>query len=896
MKNKHLFVFRYYLTTKKWHTGATYAKKFQKFQKKFSGKMVAATLVIWRVIWYNTGDMKRLLSGALTILCAGALCAGICAEGTAGQTAAADEGTGAAVTLTDEDLELLVPASYEQYLSLTEADSVSVAGGYIAAADGSDVYVYDGTAYRRYEHTAEVVQLELNAAHVLYFLDESGNLYTVDCTAEALTAEIYHNLSCSSFTLADDTVYYARSVTGRTNIYDERYPDDPVDQLSAAVTTVPSMAYANGRLYYTDGRYFNIRDVENDVALGPHVLESDVYDIAVAGSVLYYTDMENLYAYDIAADALRATYRTEGTNYGALCTDGGYLYVAGSTARGAKICRFDASREEFTDYEIGAASASANRLLSAKQSIVAGEYLVTADENRLQLYNYAEESFAAFSCDLTPLFLASNGETILVANESVACLYDFAGRKVSDDMTGFVGSVAGVAAAKGGDYFLVTENLSFYRIDAEDLTREGPVTKSNTSRASALCADIYGDLYVLYSDNTVCRYTAAEFMAASAAGATVHTFQSAVTDIAVDFDGNVYGLSDNTLLCSDGARYFLDAGDCVFGADAAPVDFAFGYETGTVYFVYDDYILSTEATGLPHLGALETGDAYRTLFEESADADDVVPVVTLDESAVLLEFALDGLTADAEYFPYLGYAREQAGVRALVLGEISVHGADYYMVTVFDPAARSYTAGLVLQTACTVIDESEYTSIPGNFTDGIGYLTNDVYLYKYPYLTERLAPTRLQKNTVVTVLRELSLGDVLMDYDYYFVSYSDGERTLYGYIPENFVRDFRGVTDGNDVVRYMTLHSGEDVTAVSADNRPITLEAGKDYAVAVYTTEDENTVLIAYETDGTTYYATVAADSFREGSSDGLRYFLVVLLLILDVILVVNYIVLRKKE
>ncbi len=873
-------------------------KKIQKRQKKFCEKMLAAMLVFCRAIWYNTGEMKKILKGILSIICTGTLFAGLCAETAALLPASAAEAEGGAraeQTLTGETLSLLLPSSYEQYLGLSAVNGISVKGSYIAVADGNGIYIYDGTAYRRYEHVSEVVQLELNGENTLYFLDENGYLYTLDCAAETLTGENY-GITCSSFTLGNNTVYYARSVTTRTNIYDEHSPDSPLVTLSAAVTNVPSLAYADGKLFYTDGQYFNIWDTEAGENMGTYSLTAEIYDIAVAGTLLYYTDKNNLYSYDFSSEQFGETHRAEGAAYGALSLDGSYLYVADNADESAKIRRFDTAEGAFTDYEIGTSSESDNRLSAATQSIVAGEYLVIADENRLRLYNYAEGTYAAFDCAITPAYIASDGSSILVADATTVCAYDFQGAQLLSASTGFIGNIAGIAAAKGGDYFLVTGNHVFYRIDAEEFTLSGPIYKSSAS-PKALTADIYGDLYILYDDNEVYRFTPEEFMSQNAGGTLCFSFGSAISDIAVDFDGNIYGLSGKTLQCSDGSEYTIDDAGCVFESDATLRDFAFGYETGTVYFLYDDYILTTEAIDLPHLGALETGDAYRTIFEEPSGADGVVPVVTLNEDAVLLQFSLEELTADAEYFPYLGYTCGNAGVNALVLGEISIHSLDYYIVTIFDPGARDYTAGLVLRSACTVVDEDDYASDPEAFADGAGYITNAIPLYKYPYLTDRLTLTTLEKNAVVSVLKELSLGDTLMDYDYYYIGYTDANgETLYGYVPKNFVRGFRGTTEENVSVYYRTLHSDEDVTAVSADNRTITLEAGRDYAVAVYETDDENVVFIAYEENGVTYYATVSADSFRTGTTDGLRYFLVTLLLILDVILVVNYIIFRKKE
>ena len=141
--------------------------------------------------------MKRFLSGVLTILCAGALIAGAGASAIDAQkraTASAAQDTsaaGTAQTLDKASLDLLVPSTYEQYLSLVSADGISLRDGYIAVADGKNVYVYNGAEYTLYTHTGDVVQLEWGEGHLLYFLDENGTLSTMDCTADEPVAEAY---------------------------------------------------------------------------------------------------------------------------------------------------------------------------------------------------------------------------------------------------------------------------------------------------------------------------------------------------------------------------------------------------------------------------------------------------------------------------------------------------------------------------------------------------------------------------------------------------------------------------------------------------------------------------------------------------------------------------------
>ena len=835
--------------------------------------------------------MKKFLLSLLSFICiSGVLLGSAGAIRAVNAEAAQNE----PVTLTKNELELMLPGSYEQYLHMNTVDGLAVRGNYVAVADGNIIYIYNGTQYRVYTHTAKVVQLEMTEEFLLYFLDQNGYMHTLDCTKEDLVA-LAQGFSCSAFTLADDTMYYAMSVTGTTNIYDKNRPTQPIETLSAAVTTVPSMTYQDGILYYTDGQYLNVRKEEKEL----HALSSDVYNITVNGDLLYYTDKQALYSYDLKAGKVQTVYQSEGLEYTALCADGNFLYVAAQTDTSAKICRFDMKSKQFTDYEIATSSSSSNRLLSATQSIVSDNYLITADQNRISLYNLLTQSYFVFRCAFTPDYLASDGKSILIANTSTVHVYGFDGTPMIDaPIADFNGALMGVACAKDGDYLLITRNISCYRIDATDFEVNTEIAKDISTTVLSMCGDIYGNVYVEYSDNTVYKYTEEEFLS-TGGGVLYYTFPTATQNLSVDFDGNVYGLSGNTLYCSDGSRYIVDASDCLFNANADLQDYAFGYEYGTVYFIYDNYILSTQAVDLPNLNNLETGNSYQDIFE-SADTDEIVPVVTLKENALLLHFSLEELTQSSTVFPYQTYTRT-AEVNAVVLSETEIHGLQYYAVTVFNPSNRKYTAGLVRKDACTALTENDYASTPKDFENGVGYLTNNVLLYKYPYLTQALHITELDKNAVVYVLKEFTLGNDLVDYDYYFISYAVSEGNVqYGYVPKSFIRNFEGGTQPPSIIYYKKLLSERDITATSDTNVVFTFKAGTEYDIIAYAAQDDSeqsdTLLISYTLNGVTYYASVNADELVESSPSSLRYFLILLLLILDLIIIINYVIFRRKN
>lgn len=811
--------------------------------------------------------------------------------------ASAEETEGTEYSLGSEDLSLLMPSSYEQFLPMDSVSGIAVSDGYIAVSDGSSIYMYDGTEYRTFGHSVSVVQIEFDGDHILYFIDSNTRLYTLDCTQETLE-ETYTGLTCASFALSDGGLYYALSTNGSNTICysDMDTLDDPddddtvVDPFNSSV--VPAMACADGTLYYMNGTFLCTVASASGTNLGDYA-----YNIAVIGTTLYFTDSARTYFrskdLSVSNTELVNLGDTSSSAYSALCIDGEDLYVT-SVAEDdhTKIQKFDISENDFTDYEISSSSLSENRLYDAVRAIVTDEYLIVGDAGmssstgRLVLYNFETGEYSSFSVAVTPYVIASNGDSILVSNGGELYGYDFEGNPLTGTINDYTGSIVGLGCAEGGDYFFITGNSIGYSIDAESFEKAN-VGSWETGQAKSLDADIYGNIFVEYEGGAVYRYTPSEFQS-SGNGTHVCSFSSDVSQISVDFDGNVYGLSGNTIYRSDGNSYSTDSDGMLYGADNTVSDFAFGYEHGTVYLVYENYILSTESVDVPNLNNLDTGDAYQIIFEQTGNVGSgLVSVITFNENAVFIHFTLDELTADAEVFPYEGYSRI-SDVNALVLGELEIHGLDYYIVSIYDSSSHSYTAGLALQEVCTLMDESLYTSTPDNFDDGAGYITNDVSLYKYPYLTSALAVTSLSKNTVVTVITEISLSDSI-DYDYYYVSWTDDDgETLYGYVPKSFVRDFSALTEQNEAVYYKTLTPDEDITLKSSAGTSYTLSAGTEYTVLVYYSDD-GSAMIALTVDSVRYYAVVDAGLFETDTYSALRYFIAVLLILADIAIIVNY-------
>ena len=70
------------------------------------------------------------------------------------------------------------------------------------------------------------------------------------------------------------------------------------------------------------------------------------------------------------------------------------------------------------------------------------------------------------------------------------------------------------------------------------------------------------------------------------------------------------------------------------------------------------------------------------------------------------------------------------------------------------------------------------------------FVTSEVSLYKFPYLTDLLTVTTLPRGASVTVLGEIRQ----LDHEYYHVQYTDEQgNTHSGYIPKAFTNTFSGL-------------------------------------------------------------------------------------------------------
>ncbi|MBQ9113433.1 MAG: hypothetical protein IJY05_00745 [Clostridia bacterium] len=729
-------------------------------------------------------------------LCALALTA-LCAMG-AGVLLAENprEAKVSAAAQTAEQTTLVAPNSYEQYLELTHNASVKVSDvavteNFTAVANDKTIFVYNRKqgVYTQYSHPEKVTKLQFSEEETLYFLDSAMQLYSLE--PKSLTATRL-DFSCNTFYIAGQKLFFT-AISGdiaKISVTDLLNPDVYAPPIQDHLLSKPAITYWENELYYTDaGKYLYKIDPTDPANTNTFLaaFPSEIVSMAISENVLTCADLAGgFYSYNLAdffgnEDAGKATpIFTEQNGYSSLTLWEDFVYVVQEDS----VRQYSLQAHAFTDYEIGSTSPSAHRLNGATETVLAGDKLLIADagNRRISVYNTATETFETpISSFLTPLYLASNGETAVVANGETAIVYSLATENYGAELTvldDFSGTLMG-AACVFDTYYFITEGNYCYAASKKTAWTVQETKKSTARYAKLLTSDAYGNLYV-GSGTSIFRYTEEEFLSPMAEGERVTDELPGYTKkISVDYNGSVYALNGNSIVKIGGESYDFSA-PLVYTENANLVSFTFGVEENATYLLYaENYLAKTTALELPTVKTIPVGTAAEEIFSrQSAN----VELIRSQPNALAVEFDIFSLQS-ADYFPYAGYSRWETPVTALKLGETE----QYNVVAVYDNTARKYTTHLLVKSDCDLLPAEEYrTDYPEAKT---GWVSSGVTLYKFPYLTQLLTVTDIPRGAQVSVLGEIEQ----LDYPYYFVRYVDEKGVEHcGYVPQAHIANFDG--------------------------------------------------------------------------------------------------------
>ncbi len=747
--------------------------------------------------------MKKITATILSALTFTALCA----SGTAllhAQTLPASAQTN---TVTAE---LVAPTSYEQYLALDKPKAVAATNGYLAIADGKSVYVFDQTddVYREYTHTADVQKLAFDGNGNLYFLSDL-HLYKLSPQALKNGEAASDVLVCEGFAIQDDVLCYYKNSTALTFRSLSLGADVQTVDLPSALQSKSPLAFGNDGLYCVtknenDQNGYTVYAI-NLTTYAPTPItkvQEELSSMAIANSLFCFISKGEFFSYNLtefsasenASDIPSITHETG--DYLSLGSYAGNVYaIRGNIVRHYLVEGGDAA---FTDYEIGASSASSYRLNGGAEVALNENRLFIAENGneRISVYDTQTQVFGdSITSEYSVSYLASHKNTLLVASDTQTTVYDLRERSYGKPLLSMKdedieGKIVGVASVYGR-YYVLTESNYCYTLSKESGEWAWTQMQKNTQTLSAVSftADVYGSLYIAYDDNGVYRFTEKELLNADARGEKVLENLSSPEKISVDYNTDLYALSNGTITKytqNEGGMYALSASytpDYQLVKDQTPHvrSFTFGLDNAFTYLLYEgDYIVRTDELNIPAVNPIPVGNAHELLFGQT-NAD--FSVVTVETDAILIEFDPAELSQGTE-FPYTAFERTQNTQTALKIGE----EGEYSLVAIAKQRTGDYKTCLVLTSSCAPLVGEYKTEYP---TPKTGYLTNEVALYKFPYLHELLTLETLARGTEVSLLGEV----IKLDHAYYqiLVNGENGEVKT-GFIPKSYVTLFNGST------------------------------------------------------------------------------------------------------
>ena len=927
--------------------------------------------------------MKRVLKAILILLCALALAfsgavTAFAQEGAGAENAAAQESAApAANTQADSGADtntaaqadesdpaaggsfsLFLPTSPEQFLPLQSPNDVAIGDEYIAVADSRTsgtqthgvIYVFDkekGT-YAEYLSTENVRFSSLCFyGDTLLFVPSGSETYIhyLDCTtaesgsyatATRLTDAENSPITCNSFVANGNSLYYATLVGGTVNIYSGTLSTadstltaqtDGISLFSQnEVSASPYFSVYNGQVYFSAE---NTIHTVSTAASRVFTTTYSVYAFAIVKDVCYYSSTDGShYVYKTETGATDPQL-TAFSNVIAVEEYDNQLYfaVAGSEASVKQVSTAD---EAYTGWEIAQYSSGARRLGSGATSLsMQGNKLIFADpaNARVLLYDKAAQTYSAIAVtDLgSSFFVCAGKKNFLVSNGSSIRMFSYGGEAIAavPQDNKFDGNITDIAYSYGA-YYLLTNSNATYRVTEEGITNSGHLKNAYTS----ITADIEGNILALSSNNTVDLFTEENFLAEDAAALEeVNDFDTAVTDILLDYAGGIYGLTESSVLFTDGSApsetplalssYVsftdgsapsetpLDLSSYVSFADGAKaVSFAFGFETGDAYILTDAGFIVKWSGGIESLDNIAESGTVAALAQNTLTSS--LPqdlLVTIEAGAVLVPLDTARL-AEGEPLPANGYERTSEARIA-----VNVHAVQGGAVVALYRYASGKPQSVREYSLCFLPNGQSMQPLKqdGYYTEnetGVRrcYTTNAVCLYTLPLMRQFAgARTQLPRGAAVTVLGTLSCpaadGGWGLDTDYCFVSYTFEQGTEYGFVPASYCSE-TAVSGGagTEQISYRRVKKGERIELCALNNAQDTVVLDQEEQVTVHGEADGNgLVYVTYTAEEVTYGGWVLEELLADASNFGTWVLVAVAIVTAAVLASTCYLFLRKQ-
>lgn len=793
-------------------------------------------------------------------------------------------------TVSSDNSSLVLPADYSQYLNLTAPTACAVSAGYLAVSDGSTIYVYDKIAetYGEYLHEYntddalnDVAQVDFGDDGFLYFTDASTYLYRLNLSdlSSARTG-----ITCTTFACENSTIYFATIVNGRVTI--ASVPSDSPDMTSVTslytlnTYSAPAICCdSNGNLYFTDGIYLYDRSANAIKALP---VNGAVTACKYVGGTFYICDSTGRFSlYNYAADSVEKYY--DGV-YCNLDYFGGALYTVNSAA----VEKFDCAEKEFTDYRICSSSSAVGRLSGACDAAFVGTKLIIAENGnaRVTVYDGDSGEVNVFSPDFIPSYVAADSSGILVCGADTFGIYSYSGKNLYISSVLKKGEEIRGATNVYGAYYVITSGNTFIKITETDGEySEEEVSKQLTGVGDSLSSDVYGNLIVKTTSGAVYTFSEDAFMSASESGTLKYTFPAEVHGFFVDYRGDVFGASGSAVISDCGITISVSSVGCVYQADETPVKIAASFEKRGGYIIYKNYVVYSENIGAPTLNDISTETSQTLVYRQSA-AD--LKVVNIRKNAVEIFFDFSKYKS-ASAFPYTSHERLTEDSKAVVISETS----SYYVVGAVSEKTHKYKTGIVLKNSCELLDSSSVKYSPEEYS-GVGFITNDVPLYRYACFASEIGS--LEKGAEVVVSYAVNLGT---EYNFCYVEYSYNGAQYSGYIPLAYLIPTGETAETTSTVSYVYIDVEDEYYTLMADDGSTLNVSTKEKFTVTGDPYSESEVKLSYSSDGKTYYTVVDSSLLKTSNSEQVRIFAIIIISVVIVLIVVNYAVFtsrRKKK
>ncbi len=809
---------------------------------------------------------------------------------------------------TDDGDKLFMPTSYEQYLELTDPSDFVISDKYIAIADKKTsektvLYLFNRAEnkYKSYDVITTNTVSSLNFYSTddndyLFFL-ETGNLVNYISCKTFSQHEKVDNFSASAMYINGNEIYYAIQTSASSNVHFTTITNLSIDTESAKKINSNPIETSNYPTFseYNQNVYFS---ANNHVYLCLQESMSEKYNtINAINHFIIFGESSNclIYTTNIVGNILiGANNTTPLQNKSATVVKyyNGHAYFLTSNG----ILKYDIENEKFTDYEINKYSASLNRLNAPSDISMYGDKTVIADKGNERVIIYDGENYVAVTTDkVIPSKVCAGANNFIVANGAAIYVYDYSGKLLNETASININSDVSSATFSIDTYYIISSNGSTYSLDDKTLTISD-AHSPQIENALSITADLYGNVYVLNSTGQITSYPVSSFFSnETAIGTSVARFNSDCKKILVDFNGNIYGLSDSTIsIYKNGtvSSQNISFENFVYdGENKTARSFAFSLTDGSVYILSDGFIITKEI-GVSTFKNISADELYNSVYQSAPSSNALI--VNIPKGSIAVNLNATALNADSSVLPYLSYERLANDESGIVLGVIDAG----YVVAIYKYTDSSSSATLPSREykICLISANNAASPTPNTsyFTEEekTGYLSSNVNLYRRPLMQDFSKIKILERNTAVSVLGKVSLSKNIIDSDYYFVKLADGN---FGFIPSSFITESVSINLENETFSYQTLKKGKTATLTAATGESITLNNKEELRVYNLSASNEGYKVVSYEKDGVTYYGEVSKKSLNSASPLVIITLVIVMLVTASVLLSSCYLLLRKK-